>query len=352
MLNKKTIEVMNFKYIGDETFVIAEEMETNLKDIKILNIDSVAQLNSCICGVDKVVIDGKVRVNALYHDDAGLGEISREFEFKQEIAVKNAMPGMGVEIVLRHLNTSIVEQTKEDKNSLAFVIDLSAKAYVLENATIQTFDDLFSLKNEIVPVYEFAEFEEGDGFEFDTDTVLTQTNVSSLQDFDDIVGVYQPRVEIVGYQDLENKIHVDAEIHALMIYKTETSIEKLDLVYETKFETDKESNKQLCKVSASSVVSAFKVKAGKDLECAFMVEYKFEYKKEKGEKFVKSFEIAKEKEDTDSGVKVYVTRENQSVFEVSKALNVKPELITSQMEVGDYFEAGQKVFVYCPLNLA
>ena len=351
VLNKKTIEVMNFKYSGDETFVVAEEMETNLKDIKILNIDSVAVLNSCVCGVDKVIVEGNVKVNALYSDDSGLGELVKDFEFKQEIAVKNVLPGMGVELVLRHLNTSIVEQVKDDKNSLAFVIDLSAKAYALEGASIQTFDDLFSLKNELVPVYELADFEECDGFDFDTDTVLTQTNVSSLQDFDDIVGVYQPRVQVLDFEELDNKIALNAEIHALVIYKTETSIEKLDLVYETKFETEKENAKKLCKISASAAVSAFKVKAGKDLECAFSVEYKFEYKKEKSEKFVKSFEISKEKESCDAGVKVYVTRENQSVFEVSKALNVRPELITSQMEVSDCFEAGQKVFVYCPLNL-
>ncbi len=348
----KNIEVMNFKTSGEESFVVAEEMETNLKDIKILNIDSKAVLNSYICGVDKVVIDGNVKVNALYSDDSGIGEISKEFEFKQEIAVKNVLPGMGVEVVLRHLNTSIVEQAKEDKNSLAFVIDLSVKAFVFENSAIQTFDDIFSLKNELVPVYELADFEEDDGIEFDTDTVLTQTNVSSIQDFDDIVGVYQPSLRIVDYQEGDGKLIVNAEINALVIYKTETSLEKLTLVHETRFETDKDETKILNKISATAAVSAFKVKAGKDLECAFSVEYKFEYKKEKSEKFVKSFELAREKEDTDAGVKVYVTRENQSVFEVAKALNVRPELIRLQMEVGDSFEAGQKVFVYCPLNLA
>ena len=68
------------------------------------------------------------------------------------------------------------------------------------------------------------------------------------------------------------------------------------------------------------------------------------------EKFVKSFETLKEKTDADAGVKVYIVRENQTVFDVAKALNVSPELIISQNEVSDCFEAGQKVFVYCPLN--
>ena len=71
----------------------------------------------------------------------------------------------------------------------------------------------------------------------------------------------------------------------------------------------------------------------------------------KYEKYVKSFERLKEKDDQDAGIKVYVVKENQSVFDISKALNVTPELVTSQNEVNDSFETGQKVYVYCPLNL-
>lgn len=351
VLNKKTIKALNFKQSNDETFVVAEEVETNLSGVKILNINSNAVTTSVISAVDKVVVEGKVKVNALYLEDNGLGEISKEFEFKQEIAMKNALPGMNTELRLTHLNTAIVEQQKEDKNALAFVIDLSAKAYVFENAEIETFDDLFSLKTELVPVYELAEFEENDGFEFDNDTVLTQTDISSLGDFDDIIGVFQPTVKILELNDLGEKIHVNAEINALAVYKTQTSIQKLELKFDTHFECEKEISKNIKKASACAAVSAFKVKAGKDLESAFALEYKFEFEKEMTEKFVKSYEEKQEKPDTDAGVKVYVTRENQSIFDVAKALNVKPELIKSQMEVDDIFEAGQKVFVYCPLNI-
>ena len=130
VLSKKTINALNYKASNDETFVVAEEVESNLKDIKILNINSVAVLNSAVSAVDKVIIDGKVKVNALYLDENGLGEIAKEFEFKQEIAMKNSLPGETIEVVLKHLNTSIVEQSKDDKTALAFVIDLSAKAYL------------------------------------------------------------------------------------------------------------------------------------------------------------------------------------------------------------------------------
>lgn len=351
VLNKKDVNVLSFKQCNDDTFVVAEEVETNLKNIKVLNTESSAIVTSVVCAVDKVIIEGKVKVNAIYLDENSIGEMTKEFEFKQELAMKNTLPGMTAELVLRHLNTSIVEQNKEDKNAIAFVIDLSAKAYVYENATIQTYDDIFSLTNEIVPVYEFMEFEEEDGFEFDTDTVLTQTNISELPDFDDLIGVYQPKLKVLEVEDKGDKLLVVSEISALALYKTQSSIEKLELNYETRFETAKELGKKSCGVDAVVSVSAYKVKAGKDLESAFSVEYKFNYEKQTSEKFVKSFDLAQEKDNMDAGVKVYITRANQSVFDVAKTLNVRPELIKSQMELNDYFEAGQKVYVYCPLNV-
>ena len=249
------------------------------------------------------------------------------------------------------LNASITEQVKDEKTRLAFVVDLSAKAYLFDNLQVETFDDLFSLKNEIVPVYDFAELEEFDGVEFETDTVLTQTDISKIENFDDIVGVFEPSVKILETQELGEKISVVAEISAVGIYKTQSSFEKIDLIYETRYETEKELTKKLKDVKASAVVSAFKVKAGKDLESAFQVEYQFEFEKERTEKFVKGFDIVKEKPISDAGVKVYVARENQTIFEVAKVLNVRPELIALQNEVGDCFETGQKVFVYCPLNV-
>ncbi len=127
VLNKKTITTLNFKSVSDENFVVVEEFDSNLKDIKILNIDSYAILNSVVSSVDKVVLDGRVKVNALYKDEDSIGELVKEFEFKQEISMKDALPGMSADVELKMLNTAITEQVRDEKNHLAFVIDLSSK---------------------------------------------------------------------------------------------------------------------------------------------------------------------------------------------------------------------------------
>ena len=71
--------------------------------------------------------------------------------------------------------------------------------------------------------------------------------------------------------------------------------------------------------------------------------------KNKCEKYVKTVEIKSEKDEDNSAVKVYITKESQSVFDIAKALNVKPEVILEQNEVDDVFEVGQKVYVYSPI---
>jgi hypothetical protein len=75
------------------------------------------------------------------------------------------------------------------------------------------------------------------------------------------------------------------------------------------------------------------------------------YEKISLEKYVKSFELKQEKNKDDSAVKVYILKENKSLFEVAKALNVRPEIIAQQNEVDDVFEAGQKIYIYSPLNI-
>jgi len=350
VINKKQIECFNLVSTNEDNFVVAEEVESNLKEIKVLDTTSSVVVGSVIASVDKVIIDGKVKVQTLYLDDLGLGELTKEFEFKQEIATKNTMPGMSAEAMVRVVNVSVTEQPKEDKNSIAFVIDFCAKVYTFESKMVDTFDDVFSLSREISPVYDYVNFEMDDGVEFETDTVLTQTDISVNGDFDDLIGVIQPKINVEQIDDVGEKVVTYATIKAVAIYKTTDGISKLDLKYETRFEAEKDINKSVKNVVASVIVSAFKVKAGKDLETTFFVDYKYEFEKRSTEKYVKSYEIGQEKSGADSAIKVYVTKGEQTLFDVAKTLNVRPEIIADQNEVSDVFEAGQKVYVYSPLN--
>lgn len=350
VLNTKKIECLNFLAACEDSFVVAEEVESNLKNIRILNIQATSNLTNVSATIDKIIIEGKIKLHALYDDENGLGEISREFEFKQEIACKNAMPDMHGEAVLDLTNATITEQEQEDKNRFAFVFDLKAKAYLFENQSVETYDDIFSLSKEIVPVYDVIELESFDGNQFETDAVLVQTDVSVYSDFDDLIGVYDPKVSVVSIEDNGEHATIYAEVSALAVYKTTNSINSFNLSHKTKFEFEKDVKKQLKTVKTTANVSSFKVKAGKDLDCTMFVDFILEYQKTSSENYVKSFELKQDKITDDAAVKVYVTRANQTLFDVAKAINLRPEVIAKQNEITDVFESGQKIYVYSPLN--
>ena len=68
------------------------------------------------------------------------------------------------------------------------------------------------------------------------------------------------------------------------------------------------------------------------------------------ETYVKAYEIKDAKHKDDYGVKVYITREGETLFDVAKVLCVRPEIIEEQNEIDGVFEQGEKIYVYSPIS--
>ena len=160
-----------------------------------------------------------------------------------------------------------------------------------------------------------------------------------------------PTLTNVVCEEVDNSVVINAKINAVAIYKTSNGLEKLNLSYIVKYDTNKETLKRISKIISTISINSYKVKAGKDLEVSFGIGYKMLYEKSTCEKYVKSYETKQEKQQDNSAVRVYVLKENQSIFDVAKVLNVKPEVIAEQNEVDGVFESGQKVYIYSPLNM-
>lgn len=180
---------------------------------------------------------------------------------------------------------------------------------------------------------------------------MSQTDISEVQDFEDIVSVFNPNAKVVDVQNLGNKAVVVAEVTASAIYKTKDSYNVIDVKAETKYEFAKEVNQDILSASAGAMINSFKVKAGKELEVIFKLGYTLEFGKNENVRYVKNIEVLKEKDTDFGGIRVYITRSGETIFDVAKVLNVKPETITSQNEVVDGFEQGEKIYVYSPINL-
>ncbi len=351
VLNKKSFTSKAIITSQEDNFVVAEECESNIMNMQILSSKSEVISTECVASVDKVVVEGKIQTETIYYDGETVGTIVKEFEFKQEVSANAVLPNMSAEAIVIVKNTTVTDEVKQDKTNLVYALDVYAKIYVYDENNYEIATDMFSLDSEIQNTYDYLEVKNYVEPKKISDVVMSSTIVSNIPDFDDIIGVYMPKVTIKEIVEQDAKSIILAEVSAFALYKSGENIKRLDVIHETKFEVQKEAEEIADGAKIYAQISSFKVKAGKELEVAFKIEGSVDFSNMVSNSFVKSFEIKAEKPQSEGGIKVYVASKGETIFDVARVLSVRPETILEQNEVDGVFEQGEKIYVYSPINI-
>ncbi len=349
--NKTNFALSKLSSSTGDNFLVAEENETNLKDIQILSLEPKVVIDEALASVDKVVLEGKVVFDVLYLDGLNIGSLQKQVDFRQEIAAEGVTPSMKA---VSYACTTSANATLEEseKTTLSLNANIAAKVYVFDEQTIEVSTDVFMLSNDVAVAYDLVECKKHLETTEQSDSVLSQTDITQIADFDDLVGVYFPKISVISIENSGDKAVVNAEIWAVAIYKTADDYDKIEIKTNAGFEVLKQPETIVDDAFLNCEIVSAKVKAGKEIEVAFKCACHANIAANSSEMVVKSFEIQDAKPVDLAGIKVYVTRDNQTIFDVAKALNVRPEIISAQNEVDDTFESGQKVYVYSPINFS
>ena len=341
------------KYIlsCDDNFVVADEGETNLNNMTVLSANATVVLTEVIALVDKVSIEGKIISNLSYLDEQGVGQYSKEFDFKQEISASGVVPNMIVNAFVGVKDVTSSAEDNDGKTNLVISVSLYAKAMIYEDCDYEVIDDMFSLKNVIQTKFDYIEASSFIGLKNYNDTFMNSTDISKIENFDDILGVYSPKLTIDSFEEYDDKCYLIANIESIALYKSGEEINELKTTLPVKIEVLKEQKERVGGAFGVPQITSYKVKAGKNLEIVYSVNYNVSFEKSVNVKYLQSYELKSEKNDNEGGIKIYITREGETLFDVAKSLNIKPETITSQNNVADYFEQGEKIYVYSPINL-
>lgn len=352
VLSRKMFDSLKMVSSAEDTFVVAEEVDSNVQNVEVLRSSANVVLSEVSCAVDKIVLEGKIVSDVLYKSDETIGVFSHEFDFKQEISAENVVPNMISDAVVILKNITVTPEQSENKTTLVYAIDLVAKGYVFEENTYEVASDMFSLKNEIQTTYDYFETRNFAAQKTGEDTLLSQTDVSLIPNFDDVLTVTNASAKVLNIQKDNEKWVAKVFVSAVAICRVAESYESVYVNSECAVDIAGEDVQILRSVDVSAQIVSFKVKAGKDLEVNFKLNYVSKFEKEVSQKFIKSFELKGEKENKFYGIKVYISKQGQTVFDIAKVLNVTPETISAQNQVEDVFEQGQKIYVYSPVNLA
>ncbi len=350
--DKTSLKASKLITSASDEFSVSEEAETNLRGIQILKTNAEAIIDEASSSVDKIVLDGRILAEVIYSEGENISSFQKQFDFRQEIAAENVVPNMKACAFASVKNAGVSFDDTGEKCILSYNFDLVAKCYVLEENTYEIAKDMFMLSNEIAVTYDYVESKNAQEIVSQTESFMTQTDITEVADFDDIIGVFEPSVRLINIENKGDKAEIRAKLNAYALYKDAQGISRLDIKKELTFELACNDGKFVDSARLDCQIVSFKVKAGKEIEASFKVNYCASLMSMSVSPFVKSYEILGEKDTRDEGIKVYVVRENQSIFDVAKALNVRPALIEDQNQIDGGFESGQKVYVYSPINLA
>lgn len=340
-----SLSTSQFLMTADDNFVVSEDDDSNLKDIEVLKTNAQVVIDEAACSVDKIVIDGRVLVEVIYKDIDSMSSIQKQIEFKQEIAAVNVSPNMKVSAFSNIKSATCSLMQTENKNYLSYSIEIAAKCYVFEEKNISVARDMFMLSNETKVVYDCIETKNALEVIPQSESFVSQTNITDIADFDDIIGVFEPEIKLLTIENQENKAIISADVFAYALYKDSQGASRLDINKNISFEVQLSDDKIVESAKLDCQILSFKVKAGKEIEVVIKANCIAIASSSSLTTCVKSFEILDEKLDLNGGIKVLVVRENQSLFDIAKSLNVNQILLLNKM-ISTIFSRLDKKFMF------
>ena len=348
--NTKTVAIKHLNATANTKFVLTENIDMpNAQGI--LNVDAYSKIKSVYCAIDQVTIEGEVDLKILYVTAEGTATINKALDFKQEVACLGAVSDNSA---YAYINVSSVNATLEmgEKTNLVLALGVNAvvDAYSLKEFNVVA--DLFSLTKEINTVVDCVNYTNYKASKFYADTIVSNVNLENYN-VDEIVALLSPIVQVSQYKLSNNEILLEGIVNATLIYKNNEVEQTESILVACPFisKVDTDLTGVIDCVSINANINSVKIRSGKEIEVMLDLFVGAINNQEDYFEYVKNIDEVSEKQQLNSAITIYVTKENETLFNVAKALNVSPEVITNQNEVVDgKFASGSRIFVYSPLN--
>ena len=336
---------------GSEKFVLTDNIEMP-NATQVLAVDATVKNLNVAPGIDQISVEGEVDVKILYSTSDGVNTLSKILDYKREVACLNTTAS-SIANAKVNLSSAIATLETGEKTNCVLAITLNAN---VDNYLQQTFavtTDLFSLSQNTSTVCECVNHTNFVSAKYYTDTLVSSINIAE-NSIDEIIAYINPSVEISQTSIKNNNLTIEGVAQFSIVYKDgiteQISASNQNCPFVSSI--DIQDANQIENVVATISLNSVKLRSGKELETTFNLNVQTNIVSEQYLQYVKSIVEEGEKQTNDSAITIYVTKENESLFNVARALNVLPETITNQNEVTDgKFASGQRIFVYNPLNV-
>lgn len=348
-------ELQSVKSLGvrDTLYPIEDEFELDYAVDSVISQRANAKITAVQCGVGTIIVDGEAEICAIVLQKGDVHDIIRESKnvpFRVEIECEEAMPvNFAVATVReRSLKTDIVVDPQANKSvmNVALTLKFTAEAFCVNTTTIAT--DLFSTDHEIELTTKRAEYVEPLETRYTEKLLSIKLGEGEFGEDFSLLAVGGERVEIIETQNTENGLTFSGTLTATLFLRDGEG-KLITRKTEAPFTLDTDC---LIPDDCEYVVEckdyqqgARMVGDGVELDCKLC--FAVHLKQKKSFNYLAEVKTLGEKQLNTNAISVYIALEGESLWSLSKRLNVTPEsLVATNSDLQFPLTGKERIVIY------
>ena len=240
-------------------------------------------------------------------------------------------------------------EEQESETNANLLVEVSCKVNSIDEKEFVVTTDAFCVNCESAVLKEGLNYSSFSGVNVISDTVASSINISQYPQFDQIKSVLVKNVAMSNVSDTESASQIEGVVEVDVLFTNEEGqVDKREGVIPFLLPA---SNGKVQVANVVAQISNFKIRGTSDLEIIAEVHAEIMQEEDYFINFVSNIELIESESQDDAGIMMYVVKENEDMFDVCRALRVRPEQIEEQNGNKTSVQAGDKIFVYLPKSV-
>ena len=344
-------------YIGKayEKFDVTQEFDVK-NATKILMVTPNACVTSVTPNENYMTVNGLLNVDVCYQTGDSNGDVASDFQtfdFSWDIALTGITDTSVIqsEISIMFNEIKVTTMLEEGGANVNLYVPIAFAGYVFAKTNMSVIDDVYIKSNYLSVTSETFDSIVGMPSVQFRDNISGTAGIADTAPFiDEILGVCTNNIVLASSRVDNNKLSIEGVANATVVYLTKetnalTAVQvEMPFSVEQKVEGDMASVVTLC----LSDVNA-RSKRGKEIEVSSNLSVYVDMYGMNTMQVISNITMGDEKPKDDCSLYIYIVKDNQTIWDIAKEMNVSEELILEQNpDVELPLRSGEKLVIYNP----
>lgn len=339
---------------GDYDGKIEIDLQKDNKTSKILFVRSFASIKSIVPSNDYFAVSGEIFSTIVVENSEGqIKTLTKETSFSEEIEGKGVNKDSNIQATIC-LGETIVNDDADD-NKFVLEVPFVINYFAYNKNQTKCVCDAYSLTNEVNLTTSSLVRDEFETTKLAEENLLTNFTLSDdILSIDKILAVVPLNLQTVNSEVRCNETLVEGIASVNLVYNHEDddgnnvlSSVDIDVPYSICFSTPDTTEKEDARLALSFGDINVKARHGKELEILCELKLNYSIVNQCISSITTEIVLGEEKPPKDCALEIYVARENETLWDIAKKLNITvADLLTQNGELSMPLKDGQKIVAY------